>query len=132
LLGGVQRYAFGKVGVHRVTYDQDIDDDSRVAKDINDSLKMTSEYIKSMGISLMLDDAINTTASWNMRYLTETEKVQWNVFGADRLEEELLFNRISRELNIKRAEFISFYGFNYKDCLESVKNWNTPFLNALN
>jgi hypothetical protein len=122
LLGGVQRYPFGKVGVHRVTYDQDIDDDSRVAKDIDDSLKMTSDYIKSMGISLMLDDAMNTTESWRMRYLSETEKRQWNVFGIDRLEEEIIFNKISRKLNVKRTEFISFYGLNYENCLESVKN----------
>lgn len=125
LLGGVQRYPFGKVGVHRVTYDQDIDDDSRVAKDINNSLKLTSEYIRSMGISLMLDDAINTTESWRMRYLTETEKVQWNVFGTDRLEEELLFNKISRKLNVNRVEFISFYSSNYENCLKSVKKLKT-------
>jgi hypothetical protein len=122
LLGGVQRYPFGKIGVHRVTYDQDIDDDSRVAKDIDDSLKMTSDYIKSMGISLMLDDAVNTTASWRMRYLTETEKVQWNVFGVDRLEEELLFNQISRERKISRNEFIKIFKKNYYECLIKSKN----------
>lgn len=121
LIGGVQRYAFGRVGVHRTTYDKDIDDDIRVAKDIAYSLQTTSEYIKSMGISMMLDDAINTTESWRMRYLTETEKKQWQVFGTDRLEEELLFNQISRERKIPRNDFIEIFKSHYDECLNDAK-----------
>jgi hypothetical protein len=130
LLGGVQRYPFGKVGVHRITYDQDIDDDSRVAQDIEDSLKMTSDYIKSMGISLMLDDAINTTESWRMRYLSETEKRQWNVFGTDRLEEEIYFNKLSRELKISRNELIKFFKLNYDECLNQAKKLKYDVFNC--
>lgn len=121
LINGIQRYAFGRVGVHRTTYDKDIEDDSRVAKDIADSLEISSEYIKSMGISMMLDEAINTTESWRMRYLTETEKKQWQVFGADRLEEEILFNQISKERKITRNEFIEIFKSHYDECLNGAK-----------
>lgn len=124
LIGGVQRYAFGRVGVHRTTYDKDIEDDIRVAKDIADSLKISSEYIKSMGISMMLDDAINTTESWRMRYLTEAEKRQWQVFGTDRLEEELFFNKISTERKIPRNDFIEIFKSHYDECLNEAKELN--------
>jgi hypothetical protein len=47
LLGGVQRYAFGQVGVHRATYDKDIDDDSRIENDILESQKVREGLQKS-------------------------------------------------------------------------------------
>jgi len=68
LIGGVQRYAFGKIGVHRTTYSRDIPDDSVVQNDINESNQMIANYIKSMGVSSLLDDAIKNTESWRMRY----------------------------------------------------------------
>jgi hypothetical protein len=120
LISGVQRYAFGRVGVHRTTYSRDIKDDSRVEKDINESLKVTSDYIKRMGVSMMLDDAINTTVSWKMRQLTETEKNQWNIFGFDRLAEEIYFNQTARERDMPRKEFITIFKSNYEDCLEEA------------
>jgi ATP-dependent protease ClpP protease subunit len=128
LIGGVQRYAFGKVGVHRSTYFEDVDYDTNVARDIERTSKKISEYNKSMGVSMLFDDAINTTESWRIRYLTENEKKQWQVFGTDRLEEELLFNRIARERYISRVEFIRIFKSNYEECLiEAQKERQTIF-----
>jgi hypothetical protein len=123
LISGVERYAFGRVGVHRTTYNKDIADDSRVTSDIAESLQKNSEYIKSMGISMMLDDAINTTESWRMRYLTETEMRQWQVIGFDRLAEELYFSQTARERHISRQEFIDIFKSNYDDCLNEAREF---------
>ena len=120
LISGVQRYAFGQVGVHRTTYASDIDDDSRVKQDINEALKLSKDYIKRMGVSLLLDDAINTTESWRMRNLTETEKKHWSVFGFDRVEEEIYFNQTARERRIPRKEFINIFKSNYEDCFTAA------------
>jgi len=120
LIGGVQRYAFGKIGVHRTTYSRDITDDSIVQNDINESTQLITNYIKSMGVSSLLDDAINNTESWRMRYLSDVEKRHWQVFGIDRFEEELFFNRTARERGISRAEFIKIFKSNYDGCLKEA------------
>ncbi len=132
LIGGVQRYAFGKVGVHRTTYMDTPNDDENVAEDISESVSEVSEYIKSMGASVMLDDAINTTESWKMRYLTETEKRQWQVFGIDRLEEELYFNKLSRELGIPRKDFVEIFKYNYEKCLKDAKELKETIFECVN
>ena len=132
LIGGVQRYAFGKVGVHRTTYMDTPNDDENVAEDISESVSEVSEYIKSMGVSVMLDDAINTTESWKMRYLTETEKRQWQVFGIDRLEEELYFNKLSRERGISRKDFVEIFKYNYEKCLNETKELKETIFECVN
>jgi hypothetical protein len=121
LIGGVQRYSFGKVGVHRSTYFGDVQDDSRVAGDVASSIKKTREYIQSMGVSLWLEDAILTTESWRIRYLTDMEKQRWQVLGTDRVEEEILFNQLARERHISRQEFIDIFASNYDDCLAQAR-----------
>ncbi len=122
LIGGIQRYAFGEVGVHRTTFATDVPDDKFVKPFIEESIKLNNEYIKSMGISAMLSDALETTESWRIRSLTEVEKRQWQIFGTDRLEEELLFNQIARDRYISRHEFIDIFKSNYEDCLSDARD----------
>jgi hypothetical protein len=128
LIGGVQRYAFGEVGVHRSTFAIEVPNDKFVKPFIEETVKLNTDYIKSMGISMMLSDAMETTESWKIRSLTEVEKRQWQVFGTDRLEEELLFNQIARERHISRNEFINIFKTNYDDCLKDAEQLkNTVF-----
>ena len=117
LLGGVQRYAFGNVRIHRATFMYDSDTDDHVEKFIKDNQKSVNEYVKTMGISLLLADAMDTTPSWTIRQLSELEKKQWQVLGFDRLAEELYFNQSARERHISRIEFIDIFKSNYDDCL---------------
>jgi hypothetical protein len=121
LLGGVQRYAFGSIGVHRTTYSRDISDDLRVANDVDENIKDVNNFVQSMSVSARLSDAINTTESWRTRYLTIKEKREMNVFGTDRVEEELLFNQIARARGIPRKEFIDIFVSNREDCLLKAK-----------
>jgi hypothetical protein len=44
-----------------------------------------------------------------------------NVFGTDRVEEELLFNQIARARGIPRSEFIDIFVSNREECLLKAK-----------
>ena len=123
LLGGVQRYAFGNVRIHRATFMYDFDTDEHLEKFIKDNQKNVYEYVKTMGISLLLADAMENTVSWEIRQLTDLEKKQWQVLGFDRLAEELYFNQSARERHISRIEFIDIYKSNYDDCLLSARDF---------
>ena len=63
LISGVQRYAFGDVLVHRSTFFGESHDDSKVESIVAYARKIEEEYIRSMGVSMMLADAIDTTES---------------------------------------------------------------------
>lgn len=123
LISGAQRYAFGEVLVHRSTFFGESPDDSKVEAIVAYARKREEEYIKSMGISMMLADAIDTTESWRLRKLTEAEKKRWQVFGTDRVTEEILFNQIARKRYISRHEFIGIFKTNYDDCLIDAKEF---------
>lgn len=123
LISGVQRYAFGDVRVHRATFMYDSNKDDHVAKFISDTKKSNEDYVRSMGISIMLADAIDSTVSWSIRQLTELEKNHWQVFGFDRLSEELYFNQTARERHISRNEFIHIFKSNYEDCLKEARDF---------
>jgi hypothetical protein len=123
LIGGVQRYAFGSVGVHRATYMGESDGDEYLQKNIEEATKSNEQHVKVMGVSMLLADAMDTTPSWTIRQLTELEKKQWQVFGFDRLSEELYFNQVSRERYISRREFIDIFKSNYEDCLNQAREF---------
>lgn len=123
LISGAQRYAFGEVLVHRSTFFGESPDDSKVEAIVAYARKNEEEYIKSMGVSMMLADAIDTTESWRLRKLTEAEKKSWQVFGTDRVTEEILFNQIARRRYISRHEFIGIFKTNYEDCLVDAKEF---------
>jgi len=123
LISGVQRYAFGAVRVHRATFMYDTDDDDHVEKFINEAKKSNEDYVKLMGISILLADAMDSTVSWSIRQLTELEKTQWQVLGFDRLAEELYFNQTARERHISRQEFIDIFKSNYEYCLKEARDF---------
>ena len=122
LISGVERYAFGNVRVHRSTFSRDVDSDDIVKDFISEAQNSNDEYVKSMGISHMLADAMGSTPSWSIRQLTELEKQQWQVFGFDRLAAELYFNQTARERHISRKEFIDIFKSNYDDCLNQTRD----------
>jgi ATP-dependent protease ClpP protease subunit len=132
LIGGVQRYAFGDVAVHRATFMYDSDKDDQLSKLISNAKKFNEDYVKSMGISIMLADAMDSTVSWSIRLLTELEKKQWQVFGFDRLAEELYFNQTARERHISRNEFIHIFKSNYEDCVKKARDFEQTVFDCAN
>lgn len=123
LISGVQRYAFGNVRVHRSTFSHDYDKDDHIVKFINDDQKSIESYVKSMGISMMLADAMLSTEAWGIRQLTELEKKQWQVFGFDRLIEETFFSETARDRHISRKEFTDIFKSNFDSCLREARNF---------
>lgn len=118
LMGGVARYPFGKVGVHRTTFTSDKTvDDSNTEVFVSYDIETTKTYATSVGMSSSLVDAILNTESWRMRYLDDKEKRDWQVMGADRVYEERLFTSIAKDLNISREKYINIFRTNYEDCL---------------
>ena len=132
LISGVQRYAFGNVRVHRATFLYDSDKDDHVEKFIKEAKKSNEDYVRLMGISIMLADAMDSTVSWSIRQLTELEKNQWQVFGFDRLAEELYFNQTARERHISRNEFIHIFKSNYEDCLKEARDFKQTVFDCAN
>lgn len=123
-VAGVMRYAFGAVLVHRTSFGYEPPDTSMIAEKVEEWKKDSSAYFSSMNISYMLFDAMQSTPNWQIRTITEAEKRQWQLIGADQLTEETLFTEIAKERSISRKEFIHIYKQNYDDCLQQAKLFN--------
>ena len=123
LISGVQRYAFGEVRVHRATFMGESDEDGKIPTEVAEAIKTTDNYVRAMGVSMLLADATEMTESWRIRKLTEVEKKQWQVFGTDRVTEELLFNQIARSRFISRKEFIDIFKSQYDECIKEAKDF---------
>lgn len=80
LISGVQRYAFGDVRVHRSNFYNNPESDDFTVVYINDDQKFKERYVKSMGISMMLADAMLSTEAWSIRKLTELEKTVTSIW----------------------------------------------------
>ena len=123
LISGVQRYAFGRIGVHRSTFSDETIPEKDVEKFFRYAKKSNEDYLMSMRVSLLLADAMQSAESWSMRELTELEKSQWRVFGFDRPTEEVLFNQIAKKRHFSRHEFIDIFVSNYEDCLKEARDF---------
>ena len=123
LIAGLHRYAFGNVRVHRSTFVGESYGDDEVKGFVSESQKTNQEYVRSMGVSLLLADAIESTESWRIRQLTELEKHHWQVFGTDGATEDVLFNQIARSRYISREEFIDIFKSHYDECIDQSKDF---------
>ncbi|MDE1892566.1 MAG: hypothetical protein KGI13_08750 [Betaproteobacteria bacterium] len=109
LLGGVSRYPFGKIGIHRATYYMNVIDDNKILKDTNETLTKTKKYIEEMGISSQLYDAIYHTEPWKIYYLTDKEKKDWGVLGDDIYHEEYLIGKFATNRHISHSESLVIF-----------------------
>ena len=124
LMGGVVRYPFGEIGVHRTTYSDDAEiDDSMTESTVRFDIKTVKEYSVAMGLTVALTEAMLNTESWKMRYLKEKEKREWQVFGTDRAYEERLFTAIAIEQHMQRNHFIKMFSTNYEECLRDARKF---------
>ena len=124
LMGGLVRYAFGEIGVHRATFtaDDKVDDD-KTEEYVRGDIKVTKAYAEMMGMTNQLLDAMLNTESWRMRFITEKEKRMWQVMGTDRAYEERLFTSVAKQLKIPRHDYIQIFSTNYDECLEEAKKF---------
>ena len=117
LMGGVMRYPFGEVAVHRTTYLVTPTDDKYVGYVVDNDVKKVRAYVDEMGLSTNLADAILATPNWTSRQLSDDEKIRWGVSGIDRYHEDILFNKMSRDRSITRPEVAEIFRSNYANCL---------------
>ena len=123
-VAGVLRYAFGDLRVHRTSFGNELPDTSMIATRVEEWRREKIAYFASMNISYMLFDAVQSTPNWQIRSITDAEKRQWQLIGADQLTEETLFTEIAKERSISRTEFIHIYKQNYELCLQQAKSFN--------
>ena len=121
-ISGVQRYGFGKIGVHSTTFKEDAYiDEKYISYVVENNIENVTKFVKEQRISPDFATAILNTPFWTMRYLTDTEKVNWNVNGIDRVESEILAIEIAKVRRISRSEMKSFIDRHYYECFEQVK-----------
>ena len=124
LMGGVVRYPFGEVGVHRTTYLRGSEvEDSLTEDTVRTDIKNVKEYGATMGFTQALTEAILNTESWKIRTIGDVEKREWQVFGTDRAYEERLFTSIAKALPMDRALFVRVFSSNYEDCLKDARRF---------
>lgn len=124
LMGGVVRYPFGEVGVHRTTYGRGVEvDDTLTEAFVRIDIRNVKEYSSAMGFTQALTEAILNTESWKIRTINDVEKREWQVFGTDRAYEERLFTSIAKALPMDRDHYIRVFSSNYEDCLKDARRF---------
>jgi hypothetical protein len=98
VIGGVVRNIYGKVSVHRGSYN-DVPPIHKIKKFIAWGDYDEIKHVNQMGISSWLTDAIMTTPNWTRRILTQTELRRWGIDATERLYEEFSLRAISAELD---------------------------------
>ncbi len=121
-IGGVQRYGFGRIGVHSTTFgDRSEVNEKYVPYVVDKDIDTVTNYVKEQRISPQLGSAILNTPFWTVKYLTEDEKKSWNVNGIDRAEAEILVTRIAKERSMIRSDFSELVGKKLDECYEQTK-----------
>jgi hypothetical protein len=115
LSGGIIRMAYGEVWVHRTTYSENFPIE-KIDSAIKKVDKDTKEHIETMGLSLLVADAIVTTPYWASRQITYQEKRRWGVHGTERIAEELWFRTTAKSLNMTTDMLMEIYSDNFKRC----------------
>lgn len=121
-IGGVQRYGFGKIGVHSTTFgDRSVINEKYVPYVVDKDIDTVANYVKEQRIDPQLASAILSTPFWTVRFLTDVEKKSWNVNGIDRVEAEILVTRIAKERSMIRSDFSELVGKKLDECYEQTK-----------
>ena len=131
-IGGLQRYGYGRIGVHSTTFVDDFKVDEKYVPDIVDKdIENVTGYVKEMRLSANLASAILGTPFWSIRYLSDGEKFNWNVNGTDRAESEILVTNIAKERNINRGQFTKTVERYYFYCYEQAMYLNETLWSCL-
>ena len=94
--GGLVRMIYGRVSVHRSNIGESVQI-VNFENYIKQGDAEITEYVKKMGLSVLVTDAILMTPNWATRELTDMELRRWGVNATDRLYEETWFRRTSAQ-----------------------------------
>jgi hypothetical protein len=121
LAAGVQRYAFGAVGVHQARYNR-VSGEADMAARVRAHEREIRRYYDEMGIGPGLVEAMFSTPAWSIRVLTEDEKHDWRLSGTDSVEINLQVLRLSKQHHRWPREIHDLLDANHDDCLASVES----------
>lgn len=124
LSGGLVRMAYGKVTVHRSTFDDDFPPE-RLEKALHDADERFSQHIRDMGLSPMLIDAIMMTPNWGYRILDDKDKRRWGVHATDRLYEEMWFRNTASQTKYSIEVIRRFFYRHYAKCNSQQKRFES-------
>ena len=129
-IGGVVRMAYGLIGVHRSTFNETIAS-NKIHKAISNSDNRIESHVKSMGVSMLLLDAIQMTPNWLRRELTPLEKTRWGVHGVDRMYEELWLRNATSDLGYSYSDIENQYHKFIIKCFKKATHFEIDPLNCV-
>ena len=122
LSGGLVRMAYGQIRVHRTTYGDGVTSD-QIERVMQASDEKEMQFIKEMGLSPLLIDAVMTTPSWTIRILDDKEKRRWGVHATDRLYEEMWFRTTASQTKYPIEVIRMFFYRHYAKCEAQQKRF---------
>ena len=129
-IGGVVRMAYGLIGVHRSTFNETIAS-NKIHKAISNSDNKIESHVKSMGVSMLLLDAIQMTPNWLRRELSPLEKSRWGVHGVDRIYEELWLRSATSDLGYSYSDIEMKYHKHIIKCFRKATNFEVDPLDCV-
>lgn len=116
-IGGIQRYAFGKFGIHNTTFTDGTEVKRKyVPKIVDKNIQFVTDFVREMRLSSHYATAMLDTPSWTVRYLTDEEKFAWGVNGTDRPESDVQLLEIAKERGMKSGDFSRIVDQHYRSC----------------
>jgi hypothetical protein len=120
--GGLVRMVYGYVTVHRPSLGEGMRISS-VEKFIKEGDAEMAEYIKEMGLSMLVTDAILMTPHWAIRELTEQELRRWGVNATDRMFEEMWFRNTAIQTKRPLEEVRDMFDKHIDNCSKSPQRF---------
>jgi hypothetical protein len=115
--GGLVRMIYGKVTVHRSSFNDDIKLE-KIEKLTKASDEKTAKHIQDMGLSTLVTDAILMTPNWAYRELTEQELRRWGVNATDRMYEEMWFRNAALQSKLSLEKVRDIFDNKISSCVK--------------
>jgi hypothetical protein len=115
--GGLVRMVYGKVTVHRSSFNDDIAS-AKIEELTKASDEKTAKHIKDMGLSMLVTDAILMTPNWAYRELTDVELRRWGVNATDRMFEEMWFRNTAIQSKHSLEEIRDIFDKQISSCVK--------------
>jgi hypothetical protein len=115
-ISGLHRMIYGNVLLHRLTLFKEDLTENEVKEMIDAHTQDSDQYVADMGVSRLLNEAINFTPNWALRRLDPKEIKHWGIFGSDHVHDELMFRRAAKQAGVSMDKLKSAYVKHFDIC----------------
>jgi hypothetical protein len=126
----MSRMAYGEVTVHRISYADEFPIE-KLIKTIADDDATVKEYIQSMGISILLNEAISQIPFWGTRLIDTVEKRRWGINANERIYEETWFRKTAKAKGLKIIELQKIFNKNFSQCELKAKSYKATIFECI-